>query len=182
MVRYGKTASGNGAGTSMMNYVQETSSKIVYPFPGSRRFAFTPLNETFGGLENNQYLPWPIGTGIVSLAWDLTFKVGNKQLAADARRVLVLIQQTVTTLHKIGLDLSYLPQLQAFLAEDGSFLLEWIFSDYRIGFSIEPNEAESSWYLITNRKLGEVNAAGVLCGSELQTLVLWLLNFVLSHS
>jgi hypothetical protein len=95
---------------------------------------------------------------------------------------LTVIQQALGTFRQLGVDLSYLPELQGFIADDGSFLLEWIFSEYRVGFSIEPDAEQSSWFLITNRNLGEISASGFIAGNDLNSLVLWLLNFILSHS
>jgi hypothetical protein len=53
-------------------------------------------------------------------------------------------------------DLTDIPPICAHLSEDGSVLLEWIFSDFRIGFNIEPNPDESGWHLISNKRLGEI--------------------------
>ena len=40
---------------------------------------------------------------------------------------------------QMGLDLIYLPRLNAFNLEDGSVLIEWKFNDFRIGFGVELN-------------------------------------------
>jgi len=37
--------------------------------------------------------------------------------------------------------------------EDGSLLIEWIFPDYRFGFSLENNLNESSYYFVSNELL-----------------------------
>jgi len=71
-----------------------------------------------------------------------------------------------------------LPALQAFWTEEGSLVLEWIMPNCRLGFSLDPNPAESSWYLITDATLGEIAASGFLQIATLKPLVRWLLTFL----
>ena len=53
-----------------------------------------------------------------------------------------------------------LPPLLIQAGEDGSALIEWIFKDFRIGFAFEENEKESSWYLVSNQKFGNIDISG----------------------
>jgi hypothetical protein len=53
-----------------------------------------------------------------------------------------------------------LPSLIISLLEDASLLIEWGFKDFKIGFSFEPKEDESSWYIVTNDKFQDANASG----------------------
>jgi len=46
--------------------------------------------------------------------------------------------------------------------DDGSILVEWISSDFRIGFSIESILSDSSWYVISNSTLGDICESGYL--------------------
>lgn len=64
------------------------------------------------------------------------------------------------------------------LNEDSSVLIEWIFPDFRIGFSIEKEEKESSWYLVSNQKLDEFSSSGQLNMSDVEPLIYSLINFV----
>ncbi|HID30264.1 MAG TPA: hypothetical protein EYP19_09700 [Desulfobacterales bacterium] len=140
------------------------------------------LNETFGGSLHASYLPLRARSELIRPAWELIHQVENKEIAQEAKRLLSVIQETVSTFQLLQFDVGYIPQLQAFTVDDGSVLFEWAFNDYRIGFSIEPNPQDSGWFLITNRKLGEISAFGFISGIELHPLILWLLNFILSHS
>lgn len=75
-----------------------------------------------------------------------------------------------------------LPPLNYRWLEDNSALIEWIFKDFRIGFSIEPKIEESGWYLVTNSNLEEISASGLLDFLNLEQLLLNLLNFALANS
>ena len=76
---------------------------------------------------------------------------------------------------------TYLPPLQFAWLEDDSLLIEWIFKDFRIGFSFEPNPNESGWYLVSNNKLEESSKSGELRFEELELLLGNLLTFVLGY-
>ena len=123
-----------------------------------------------------QYLTTP--------AWSAVGQVEDQKVADGARRILWIITETSLTFQRRGIDLGRLPQLHAFAVQDGSILIEWIFDDFRVGFSIEPIPSESSWYLVSNAKLGDISVAGDISQhtSETQILMLKLLTFVIFHA
>jgi len=168
----------------MMYYVQETDSKIIYPPPREFRYSLTDrlTNETLGGHPYTNYLPLPIEAGWFRAAWELAHMLRNVDVARETKKLLSVLQETLFTFKQFRFDVGHIPQLQAFAADDGSVLLEWIFRDYRVGFSIEPKPQDSGWFLITNKNLGEITASGFLSGIDLNRLILWLLNFILSNS
>jgi hypothetical protein len=110
-------------------------------------------------------------------------QVKDENIVDQARKTLLNIEEAISILQNQGVYLDYLPYLQASKVEDGSILIEWIFDNLRIGFSIEPTLEESSWYLVSDSKLGEISASGYLSQNEPNTisLILWLLNFVIFH-
>jgi hypothetical protein len=168
----------------MNYYAQETDSRIIYELPREIHYSFPSRldNETLAKDLYTNYLPIPIGSDLFKAAWELIHKIENKSVAKDANRMLAILQEMVSTFHQFQFDVHDIPPLQAFVADDGAALFEWIFKDYRIGFNIEPNPKDSGWFLVTNRNLGEISASGFLSGIEVNPLILWLLNFILSHS
>jgi hypothetical protein len=192
----------------MTSYIQETYSRKIFALPEEISFPVSdaeelPLNRqkflprkqkfnskdivehtngTIGGRLSLQFLPIPVDYSLIRSAWDVIRQTKNHAIADEARKILLVIQDTITAFHNFKLDLGYLPPLRAFNVDDGSVLLEWIFEDYRIGFSIESELQISSWYLVSNTNLGEIGASGYLSRVDIQSLILWLLNFVISHS
>lgn len=140
------------------------------------------IEELSGWDLQSKYLPMLTKSNPLRSAWDLTYKLENEDLAQYSKNLLSIIQNTLYTFQQLRLDVNGIPRLHAFLAEDDSLLFEWIFNDYRIGFSIESNPQESSWFLVTNKNLGEINASGYIHGLNTRTLILWLLIFILSHT
>jgi hypothetical protein len=91
-----------------------------------------------------------------------------------ARTVLDLLESQIGQI----LNVEQLPFVRAIEADDRSLLIEWIFFHFRIGFSIEPDNAESSWYLVSDSSTGSIQAAGYLRDSNLEQLISWLVNYV----
>ena len=121
---------------------------------------------------------------LITPAWGTIRQAKDEKVADEARRILSIIAKTILIFQSRGVDLGHLPHLHAFDVQDGSILIEWIFDDFRVGFSIEPVPTESSWYLVSNAKLGYIGTSGDISQdeSETQNLMLELLTFVISHS
>ncbi|PSM31679.1 hypothetical protein BVG81_004225 [Haliangium sp. UPWRP_2] len=75
-----------------------------------------------------------------------------------------------------GLDLHDAPPLRTAEAPDGSFLIEWVFSDRRLGFNIEPEQDDSGWYFVSSKRAGGSCAAGSLSSMDIKLLIRWALN------
>lgn len=48
------------------------------------------------------------------------------------------------------------------IIEDDCLLIEWIFPDFRFGFSMEKDLNESNYYFVSNQKYGELNVSGLI--------------------
>jgi hypothetical protein len=170
----------------MTTYLQETDSKVVFALRKEDGYPTTPpelQNETYGGSwKNVRFIPFAGGENPFREVWILVRRLGDQNIAEGAERLLQTLQEIIGSFQQFGFELAHLPPLHAFLVDDGSILLEWIFPDFRIGFSFEPSLEDSGWYLVSTKKLGEISASGYLSGIDLSRLVMWLVNFVLSHS
>lgn len=169
----------------MREYYQETDSKVIFALPSlNYPISFQLTNETIGGTLRTHFLPLPEDTSLVKLAWNTLHETQNEDIAERARMLLSMMIETINSFEHFGFNMDFLPSVRAFNVDDGSVLIEWIFTDFRIGFNIEPNPEDSSWYLVSNKKLGEIGASGYISSAEMETktLVVWLLSFVLSNS
>lgn len=195
----------------MIDYVQETDSKIIFPFLSylekyadhGTNYGISwingpdkpiptllkpwsiwqePFDETFGGRDFQQYSLLSEEFCITKIAWNEINNSRNQNLAYDAKLLLIMIEEMVSSFKKLKFELGHLPPLRAFNVDDGSILIEWIFKDFRVGFNIEENPDESGWYLVTNKNLGEISASGSISNVEINKIFLWLLNFVITNS
>jgi hypothetical protein len=109
-------------------------------------------------------------------------KTENESIKSQTDRLLQIIEGILNNLSKSKFDISIFPPLRPFFFDDGSFLFEFIFSDFRIGFSIEDNSSMSGWYLVTKENLGNINAQGYFENANVEKLILWLLSYVLTNT
>jgi hypothetical protein len=169
----------------MREYYQETDSKVIFALPRlNYPISFQLPNETIGGSLMTHFLALPEETSLVKLAWNTLHETRNQDVAERSRMLLSALLETINSFQHFGFDMDHLPPVRAFNVDDGSVLIEWIFADFRIGFNIEPNPENSSWYLVSNKKLGEIAASGFMPSAEIEAKksVVWLLSFVLSNS
>lgn len=108
-------------------------------------------------------------------------KIPNDKVRSTTSQFLNTFQRIFKHNRKRIETSGYLPPLKIRWIDDESVLIEWIFKDFRIGFSIELVVSESSWYLVSNDNLGEVSAGGDLNLPDVDWLLSKLLSFVLSN-
>jgi hypothetical protein len=204
MVHYFAPTPSDGAAYNMTLYYQETSSRIAprrhrlsarpaistrtdfraVPIDDGRAFTLVlrQPNETRGGVSDARLFSSMWDLDIVEPARRAVIRLENRDVVERAQRVLDIIQEILGTLTRDAGRPDHLPVLQAFGVDDGSALVEWTFPDLRLGFSVEPNPDNSSWYLVTTRKLGDINASGHVATANLRSLIPWLLRFVLANT
>ncbi|MCL4262231.1 MAG: hypothetical protein KJ069_03415 [Anaerolineae bacterium] len=166
----------------MITYAQETDfeERVVVPDAFIRvPIPMIATDATIGStLSFYHLLAWE--QDLFSNTWRVVEQIENQEVARGARELLRIIEELVSILRETGFDLNNLPPLHAFLVNDGSILFEWISSDFRVGFSVEPDLNESGWYLVSNKRLGEISASGYLEGADIEKrkLVMWLLTYI----
>lgn len=185
MVHNRSSTSSYGAESTMTPYLQETDSRPTFFYPEEISFSYTqkPIDETLGHNLYVRFIPLQKRIDLLEPAWDVIQRTENEDVAREAKNLLSKIESKITSfLQKDYRDISYLPPLRAFNVDDGSVLLEWIFEDFRLGFSIEPNFQDSGWYLVAKRSLGEISASGYMSNDSFDKQIHWLLDFVFVYS
>lgn len=115
----------------------------------------------------------------VKQARNIIPQIDNADVSKQVERLLSFIDKIVKIAEQEEVDLSHIPSLHAYIEEDGSVLLEWVFPDFRIGFNIESNPDNSGWHLVSNKKLGDITASGQL--ANMGEITILLLDFILSN-
>lgn len=101
----------------------------------------------------------------------ITQAVAAKLSAVDvarATKISALLESFVAATR--SMDVRVCPSLRLATADDDSILVEWVFSDRRLGFAYERDERESGWYFVQRTKQGEAGPLSNL-GSELPQLI-----------
>lgn len=171
----------------MITCLDETNSKLYFPLPEKFTIKLPDRfrEETFIGEFGEYYRVLTETSSILTEAWNATRTFKNKHLALEAQRLLVSFRKLVTDVHLLDFTLGTFPPLIATEVNENSVLVEWIFESFRIGFSIESCEADSSWYLVSDKSMGNANASGYLFDFEspqLRYIILLLLCFVLTNN
>jgi hypothetical protein len=167
----------------MINAYQETDYRKIIPLRQARQVSqYQPETGTIGSRGGSSFLTLSRYSLILEPAWEATNTIKDLKIAEQSKKIVESLQDIFTSLQQRKLDITSLHPLRGFVAEDGSFLIEWVFDDFRIGFTIESNPDESGWYLISTKKLGSITAYGSISEIDINTLILWLINFVLVYS
>lgn len=109
-------------------------------------------------------------------------EAANSDVANRAGRILDLMATIIGHLQLVRSDVRRFPPVRAFNLDDSSTLIEWIFPDFRVGFSIDSNAEDSSWYIVSNENLGYIMQSGYISDSTIGMLVFGLMKFVHEHS
>jgi hypothetical protein len=171
----------------MDEFYQETDFRIIYPqitypFQSTFTFPITIVNETIGGTMLSPVRVHKHRAAVVQSALVTVLGSPNQTVRGEAERLLGVIADMVEDFRMLGFDLSGLPPMHGFVYEDGSISIDWIQTNFRVGFNIEADSAQSGWYLLSNKELGGITASGRTLNIDLRKLILWLLNFVISNS
>jgi hypothetical protein len=88
----------------------------------------------------------------------------RRSLAADDSVQARLANQILDFVEGAALQLgaSDLPRVHISRADDESLIVEWPFSHHRLGFSIEPDLVESSWFFVSDEHEDSTSACGKL--------------------
>jgi hypothetical protein len=115
-------------------------------------------------------------------AIEATQFIATGSLENQAQLLISSIKSMMSLSSRFGLDASIIPQIHADVLDDGSLLMEWILPNFRLGFGLEEDSAQSSWFLITDESLGSISCSGSLTDDPPLKLVWWLTSFLVLNS
>jgi hypothetical protein len=141
-----------------------------------------PRDETTGGTLILEYAPLSIQTSLIDSAWRIAEAVGP---GAVRSQIVELIQAIGWSIQRLPLATREEPmslRLQSSLAPDGSALLEWISPKFRLGFNLEVERSQSSWFLVTSPELGGLAVSGQLFATGIEPIVNTLVRFISTNS
>ncbi len=138
-------------------------------------------NETLGGEFQLPYISQEIRRVIEPVLRTLS---ETKDLAVikEVRDVLFMFIELVSEFSKSNFDISNLQPLIGANLPDDSFLIEWIFSSYRVGFVIEKDPRESIWYVVSKTESSDSTDSGSLDIHDKKALLTKLVSHVSMNS
>lgn len=138
-------------------------------------------NETTGGRFWLRYITQETGRIIEPVIRSLS-ETKNPDVTKEVQELIPIFTEIFLELRKSDFDLTNLPPLNAANLEDGSFLIEWIYFNYRIGIVVEKDPKDSIWYLISKSESADSNISGKLSGDDRKALLTALVSYVAMNS
>lgn len=138
------------------------------------------MDATSGGTPGHLFFESHVGR-IVEPIFRATKKAGDTNIGREARDLAQTIVDLVLELQSGNVDITNIPSLHAEMLDDHSLLVEWLFPNYRIGFSICSDARDSSWYMVSTSASTASNQSGAL-GTDKKTLLTGLVSFVVMNS
>ena len=138
-------------------------------------------NETLGGEFRLTYISQEVRRIIEPIIRTLS-ETKSPDVVKEVQELIPMVIEIVLELSKSNFDLSNLQPLNATNLEDGSFLIEWIFPNYRVGFVIERDPKESIWYLVSKSESSDSNLSGNLDIHDKKALLTRLVSHVALNS
>jgi len=112
----------------------------------------------------------------------LDFNAINLKLLNNLERFVLSLNQVISQLEPFVSKSSSLPPLKFQILDEETVMVEWIFLDFRIGFSITDNPEELAWYLVGSRTFNHASYSGELDLGNLYNVVSKLIRIGLSNS
>lgn len=138
-------------------------------------------NETVGGRFRKLFIGDEVYR-VVKPALQGVGKIKDDNVEKQAIDMISDIADLIVNLQSRNVDVSRIPSLHAVVLGDDSFLIEWIFSKYRIGFVLEKKKQESLWYLVSTIEKTSVERFGKLSRADNKKLLAKLVSFVFDYS
>lgn len=115
---------------------------------------------------------------IIKLAYEMLEASKPDHKCRQAMLLLTSLQNRIAAQETAKDQFDALPPMNTPIIDEDSILIEWCFDDFRLGFNVEEDESENSWFLVTTQKLGDIHEYGYLNKDNQEAIMLFFLQFV----
>lgn len=139
---------------------------------------------TTGGNIAEEYLLIDTVSDALRGALEVVQKLEWSSRGIQARVLIGILQGALSQGSLFGRDTRDAPQLHTSVSDE-LLLFEWVLPTFRLGFGLEDDASQSSWWLVSGESLGSINSYGYLSGidhASLTKLIVWLTSFLIEHS
>lgn len=141
------------------------------------------VDATIGDLNDYCFGWYGQKSKIVSQIDTILSEIDHKNIEVESsllKQFLIRLKSQIELTLQDGFSSDLLGYL-SMTEDEGTFFIDWIFPDYRFGFSFEEDYLKNGWYLVSNDKLGYMKAKGFFQGSDLNFLTNFILYFISSY-
>lgn len=109
--------------------------------------------------------------------------LSNDNVKKKIKNFMLVLQRNLVIQNDVFENFNnYLPPLLMNELEDGSVVIEWIYSNFRVVFSFEVNDSESFAMLLTSKEYSDLNITYSLNKDSVNDTVKSLLSFIVSNT
>lgn len=172
-----------------ISYEQTTGSGNVY-YQTKSEITNAPLKKvvddktTESVLSKKYYqLKLPANVNVVEKAMQSLSSITNLSVREQTSKLLMLIYNTLQEVVDVSKVSNRLSTLHLTERDDQSALLEWNYESFRIGFSLEPKEEDSNYYIVSeNKEVGSFCAETYRLGENYKEAINVLANYVIRNT
>jgi hypothetical protein len=107
----------------------------------------------------------------------------NADVAEQVSRVTQHLYLSLKKAYKLRRPGNYLSRMNLVQQDDKAALLEWSFQDFRIGFTLEPERADSSFFVVSqDRSVDAFSAETQKLDKDISTSVDRIVEYVLENT
>lgn len=143
---------------------------------------FTNDNFTDFNLDNLYLYNLPKNINILSDIKDDISNITDKLLRNKVLEIILTFQKSIIHTSKKLDNIGYLSPLKINKIDENTIIIEWIFKNFRIGFVIEIEINKSSWYIVSDANIENIDKSGLLQSYELNLLIDDLIDFVINNT
>jgi len=109
-------------------------------------------------------------------------KIENDSVKSQVIYFIQVFEEILISRQQQINSIGQLPVAMLNIENDGAVLLEWGFRDFKIGFSFELNEKESSWFIVTKNSNQDFASSSEMPVENIPALASHLISFVASNT
>lgn len=169
---------------SVIKDISDAGTSATSSDSNSIRFSVKPQqpSQTMRGGDKARFISLSDDTEFMQNAFSVISRVKDVKVAKTGAFILGEIENLISRLKNEIPDSHNIPKLRGAITEEGAFLIEWATEKFRAGISIEPDERDSGWYLVTTRDLEDINNSGSFTQKNEDSIIEKLLYYVIQNT
>ena len=143
-----------------------------------------PMQTTDSFSINTSYqIKLPSNIDVLSRLYETVASLSNPDVKKYTINVLDTLNKSLLNINNYNNLSNYLSKLNVIEQTDLSALIEWNFQNFRVGFSIEPDLNESSYFIVSEDKsIGSFVADTKKVGSEINIAIEKIVEYVIRNT
>lgn len=143
---------------------------------------WSKTTNSYSGIEPYKTV-LPSNINVFSRIYSNILKLEDPEVTKQVHQVLLNLYLSLQKISKYQSIENYLSRINLVQMEDKTALLEWNFEDFRVGFNLEPDKNDSSYFIVSqDKRVGHLLANTQKIGADLWKIVEKIVEYVLENT